>query len=93
MYMYIHTVHVHVHVYIRDSSFPPTSIEGDTQGFTDTYLQALAHQLKAQRSVGSDVEELVHQPLPYELYIEIFSYLSPRDVCRCMRVCKVQFML
>lgn len=66
-----------------------TLIEGDSKGFTDTYLEAINMQCKAQRSVGSDAADIFLQPLPLEIYIHIFSYLSPRDVCRAMRVCKV----
>jgi hypothetical protein len=62
---------------------------GDTKGFTDSYLQALRLQVTAQKSVGDDAEELASWPLPYELYICVFSYLNPSDLTRCMRVCKV----
>ena len=62
---------------------------GDSQGFNDTYLEALRQQREAQRSVGPDAAELSQQPLPYEVYLKIFGYLSPHDLCRAMRVCKV----
>ena len=70
--------------------FPLT--ENDSQGFTDTYLEAIAKQREAQRSVGSDAADIFQQPLPYEIYIHIFSYLSAKDVCRAMRVCKVRYI-
>ena len=65
-------------------------IAGDSQGFNDTYLEALRQQREAQRSVGSDAAELFQQPLPYEIYLKIFSYLSPKHLCQAMRVCKVR---
>ena len=69
-------------------SYRPNT-EGDSQGFNDTYLAALRQQREAQRSVGSDAAEPFQQTLPYEIYLKIFSYLTPEDVCRAMRVCKV----
>ena len=68
---------------------PCTSTEGDSQGFTDTYLEAIRRQREAQRSVGSDTADIFQQALPYEIYMRIFSNLSAHDVCQAMRVCKV----
>ena len=42
--------------------------------------------------MGSDAAELFQQTLPYELYLKIFGYLTPRDLCQAMRVCKVRAM-
>ena len=64
-------------------------VAGDTSGFTDSYLKALKLQIEAQQSVGADAEALSTWALPYELYVYVFSYLQPSDLCRCMRVCKV----
>ena len=74
--------------YLEPVSRGPNT-EGDSQGFNDTYLAALHKQREAQRSVGSDAAEPFQQTLPYEIYLKIFSYLTPEDVCRAMRVCKV----
>lgn len=65
---------------------------GDVQGFTDTYLQAIQLQREAQSSIGTDTNELFEQVVPYELYMKIFGYLTTRDVCNIMTVCKVSNM-
>ena len=50
--------------------------------------------MEAQRSVADDYYgELKRLPISYELYIKIFSYLSARDVVRCMRVCRLWYDL
>lgn len=35
------------------------------------------------------IRDLVVSDLPDELWLKIYSYLNPRDLCRCARVCKV----
>ena len=65
---------------------------GDQKGFTDTYLRAITLQMEAQRSVTDDYYgELKRLPIPYELYIKVFGYLSVKDVLCCMRVCRVWY--
>ena len=59
------------------------------QGFTDTYLEAIQMQREAQSSIGMDTNELFEQVVPYEIYMKIFGYLTTRDVCGIMTVCKV----
>ena len=67
---------------------------GDQKGFTDTYLQAIRLQMEAQRTVSADYRgELSRLAIPFELYIRIFSYLSAKDVTRCMQVCKLWYDL
>ncbi len=63
---------------------------GDSKGFTDTYLEAIRLQQQAQRSIGPGANQLFEQNVPYEIYLKIFGYLSARDVCRAMTVCKVR---
>ena len=77
-------------MYTKNSSLFPTALtEGDSQGFTDTYLEAISRQREKRRTVGSDAMDIFQQALPYEIYLNIFGYLSAKDVCQAMRVCKV----
>ena len=46
-------------------------------------------QREAQRSVGQDATEIFQLPLPYEVYLKIFGYLTTKDLCSAMAVCKV----
>ena len=74
-------VHAPLHLYMY--------VAGDSKGFTDTYLEAIRLQHQAQKSIGPDAKEIFEQNFPYEIYLKIFGYLTARDVCRAMRVCKV----
>ena len=62
---------------------------GDTQGFTDTYLEGLALQCQEQRTVSKDTVEIHRQALPYDVYMRIFCYLSVKDLGYAMAVSKV----
>ncbi len=64
-------------------------IAGNIQGFTDTYLEAIKLQRQAQRSISMESMDGDQLNLPYEIFLDIFGYLSARDVCAAMRVCKV----
>ena len=61
------------------------------QGFTDTYLEAIILQKEAQPSVGDYADSIFEQSIPYEVYLRIFGFLTPRDVCNVMQVCKVRY--
>ena len=52
------------------------------------YLEAIHLQRQAQRSISIE-SSCPDMALPYEIYLKIFSYLSVKDLCRAMRVCKV----
>lgn len=64
---------------------------GDVKGFTDTYLQAIQLQRQAQRSISSESSATgdINLLLPHELYLTIFAFLKPKELCTCMVVCKV----
>ena len=63
--------------------------EGDTKGFTDTYLEAIKLQQQAQRTVGLDANEIFEQAIPYEIYMKIFGYFTLKELANVMTVCKV----
>ena len=65
---------------------------GDIQGFTDTYLEGLGLQCQMQRTVSRDTVEIFEQALPYEMYLKLFGYLSEKDLCTAMTVCKVMYI-
>ena len=39
--------------------------------------------------MSKDTVEIHRQALPYDVYITIFGYLSVKDICTAMTVCKV----
>ena len=66
---------------------------GDIQGFTDTYLEGLGLQCQMQRTVSRDTVEIFEQALPYEMYLKLFGYLSEKDLCTAMTVCKAWYTM
>ncbi|XP_064395912.1 uncharacterized protein LOC135342948 isoform X2 [Halichondria panicea] len=77
--------------YLRTLTLYQKSLEleksGNIQGFTDTYLEAIKLQRQAQRSISMESRGGDELNLPYEIFLDIFGYLSARDVCVAMRVC------
>lgn len=61
-----------------------------TLSFTKYYLKAIELQKNAQRTVSQDTNEFLTHKIPLDVYLSIFSNLSPAQLLRLMRVNKVQ---
>ena len=42
--------------------------------------------------MGKDAVEIFEQTLPYDIYLKVFGYLSCKELCKIMTVCKASIM-
>ena len=52
------------------------------------YLNSFNYYIYMKGSVAKDADDLFKQVLPYELYMQIFSYLSDKELVPLLRVAK-----
>jgi hypothetical protein len=87
------------HCYAKDESYLKTlslykksfeyEREGNVEGFTDTYLQAINLQSKASQSIPSKSSCPFEVSLPWNLYRYICTYLSFSEIIKTFTVSKI----
>lgn len=59
------------------------------------YLHTLTYEKEEETDIRNDSSEDAKDAfgtdileLPYEILLQIFTYLTPKDICRCSQVCR-----